>query len=220
MTKAQVRTAVAQLLDDPSNVRWSTANLDILIGMVMDDLVGTLLESAPYAVSQLDTITSLTAPGYVNVASGGDLSKRFFRLQSVTRDGRQYSEAKPRELVLEAGAVKTAPDYTFCFFGDQLHLFPYDTATDVEVRYSYRPTNFNSIATDGTAVEWPDGHEICPILRAVVFGMNKGAAEDASPIYTLYKESFSNLVSAIKRRAPGPSVMYVTDTSYGWGSIS
>src|SRR5258708_25627496 len=66
LTKAQVRTAVRQMIDDPSAKRWSDPNLDQLIELVLDDLYGEILDMAPYINSQYQQIgLPLHAPGFI-----------------------------------------------------------------------------------------------------------------------------------------------------------
>ncbi len=68
LTKAQYRTLTQQWLDDPSAKFWTAANLDLLIQVTQDSLWTDILEKSPYYVSQLDTLTSLTTPGYIDLA--------------------------------------------------------------------------------------------------------------------------------------------------------
>lgn len=220
ITRAVARTMIRELADDPDGKRWSDANLDILAGMVIDGLYADILDDQPQAVSLLETVTTLTSPGTIDTSSGGDLTNRLYRVQSIVRNGQTYREADHRNVVLEDGAVISAQDYTYVFFGDELHLFPYSTTEDVEIRYSYRPTKFDLLANDSTAVEWPDGYELAYLTKVAAFAMGKGGVEDPTYMLAFHAQELQRLLSAIRRRSPGPTTMFTNDSSLSWGAIS
>jgi hypothetical protein len=219
MIKGELRAVVQQLMDDPDGKRWSAANLDILIGMVLDDMWSEVLEQSPWFLSILETVSTLTSPGYIDTASGGDLAERIFRVQKITRHGDEYSKVVESDVVIEDAAQLDWNRQVYWWFEDQIWLAPFETTPEVEIRYSYRPTNFNSLATDGTAVVWPDGHEMVMAFRCAGMGMLKAAAEDPSPLLAVGDRAFSNLKAAIRRRQIGPMVINAMDTSHAWGSV-
>src|ERR1700737_4105775 len=94
LTKAQVRSQVRNMIDDPNAKRLTDAQLDVLIEGVHDDLYGDILDAAPYFNTQYQQISlPLHLPGYIDMRLGiygGDLSQRFYRLQQCIADGRQY----------------------------------------------------------------------------------------------------------------------------------
>lgn len=219
LTKAQIRTLVQEVIEDSSAKRWSAANLDLLIQITQDSLWSELLDFDAYFVSQLDTLTSLTSPGYVDVATGGDATKRFLRIQSIVRNGQEYTEVDRRDVVLEANTVKSHPrgvPYAYVKLGKQFHLLPYDTADDVEFRYSYYPTAFDSLA-DGTAVEWPEGHEAALVYETASRALSKGDTDDITQVAAIAAIEWQRLINAIRKSSHGPSTPFYTSTVDAWG---
>src|ERR1043166_2382811 len=159
LTKAQYRTITRQYLDDPSAKRWSDANLDLVITFVLDDIWCDMLDTAPYLTCMYQQIgLPLRAPGYVDLrqtVNGGDLTQRFYRLQQLIADGRHYFAKEPRDFLMVAnqqtGDVSTIQAstgveqrFSYQFIGDQLWLHPLGNVTTfVEMRYSFRPMQFN-----------------------------------------------------------------------------
>jgi hypothetical protein len=204
LTKAQIRTAVRQQIDDPSAARWTDPNLDILIGMVYEDGWQDILEWAPFYTSQLDTITPLLTPGYIDFAAtggAGQPTKRFFAAQKITRSGREYVYAPSSVLVLEDNALVTPVvglDGYFTSFGKQLWLFPLELTPEVELRYSYRPGLFSALA-DGNAVEWPEGHESALVFESAARAMTKGDAESMAQLKQLAVDAWERMRSSLHR---------------------
>ncbi len=125
-----------------------------------------------------------------------------------------------RDITLEGSKVKASnagQSHKYLFLGDQIHLFPYNLTDDVELRYSFYPTLFDGLA-DGTAVQWPEGHEDALILTAAARAMAKGSREDATQLATLAGAAVQSMLEVIERRAPGPKMPYLDDTPIEWGS--
>jgi len=220
LTKAIARTMIQQVMDDPSGAMWTSANLDQLTEISLDEMWGDLLTFSPWLLSQLDTIATLTSPGYLDlrtVANGGALSQRFHRLQSIVRGGTTYSKADTRDVVVELNSVVVAPDNTYVFLGDQLWLFPLDITADVEIRYSYKPAGFVSLG-EGAKVTWPDGHDSAFIYEIAARALVRGDREDNGNILRLAGQSWARLIDMIRRRQIGPIVPWGPDTSTEWGS--
>ncbi len=219
-TKAEFRTLTQQFLDDPNAKRWSATNIDLLIQVTQDTIWAAILDRDPYWVSQLDTITAdLTSPGTFSTANGGDLTKRFYKIQSIVRNTREYGQIHRKNVIIEANEVKATDaesDFVYFFFGPVVHLLPYETAPDVEIRYSFYPTIFNGLA-DGTAVEWPEGHEDALFLGAAALSMAKGGKEDNSAVMGLADRARQRMFEAIERRAPGPMMPFLTSGTTSWG---
>jgi hypothetical protein len=229
LTKAQIRTAVRQYIDDPDATRWSNANLDVLIQVVYDGLFGDILQASAYWNSQYDQITApLHAPGYIDLrkTTDGDLSKRLFKLQQVLADGRQYYAKDPRDFLLSSptgvGGVSSVlatveHEFTYELIGNQLWLHPLGSVTAfAELRYSYRPALFTALA-DGDAVEFPEGAEHVLILLCAAHALIKGGAEDAGQMLMLAEQARQRMFDTIVRRH-GVLLPYTTDTPAEWGS--
>lgn len=220
LTKAQVRTLVREAIDDPNGDRWTNANLDLLTQITFDDLFTDILTWGPYFTSQLDTITTLGTPGFVDLrqTATGDLSQRFFRIQKVTRNDQEYSALDARSFVIENNTQIRGPDFTYVIFGDQLWLFPLDTDDDVEVRYSFRPAAYDGLA-DATEVTWPDGHETALIYEVGARALTKGDAEDRRQLGEIAERSRTRMKAYLSRRYAGPIGTYATDRPVEWGSV-
>lgn len=212
-TKAQIRTAVRQLLDDPIAALWHDAVLDDLIGQTYDELWGRILNNAPYYLTQLDTISTFTAPGYISLDT--DLSQRFHRLQSLVRGERTYNLADPRTILVSENAVISGPQYSYAFYGNQLWMFPLETTGAVELRYSYKPAAFTGL-TESTNITWPDGHESALIFEAAGRALFKGG--DPTGLLKMAERAMDELITVVKKRQHFMSVMWTNDSGESFGS--
>lgn len=234
LTKAQVRTAVREMIDDPQAKRWSNLNLDQLIELVLDDLYGDILDTAPYINSQYQQINlPLRAPGYIDLrttAFGGDLTQRFYRLQQVIADGRQYFGKDPRDFLMSAtsatGDITTIrastgveQRFSFQFLGNQLWLHPLGNVTTfVELRYNYKPTPFTSL-TDSYIVDMPEGSNRAIINLVAADALAKGNAEEAQQLRVMGEDARQKLLNAIRRQYHGMIQPFSPSNMWEWGGI-
>jgi len=219
LTKAQVRSMVQQLLDDPNAALWSATNLDLLISLIYDEMWSLLLNNSSMLLSQKDVLTSLITPGFIDlrlVADGGSLSQRFHRLQSIVRDNQTYRKADPRDVVLEGNTVIWAPAFQYVFYADQAWLFPLDTTTDVEIRYSFKPASFSSL-TDTTAITWPDGHESALIFESAGRAMLKGEREDSSRLLAVAAAAKDEMIHTVRNRSHYMTIPWSPSTAEEFG---
>lgn len=220
-TKANTRILIQQLIDDPDAKLWSADNLDLLTQLRHDALWIEFHDFQAWFTSQLDTLTSLTSPGYIDsrLTSTGDLSKRILRIQAITRNSRQYVLSDARNFTIESNVLKGrsgADHFTYTRLGDQLHLFPYNTADDVEIRYAHLPTAYDGLA-DGTDVDWPEGHEMALISDVASWAMAKGGGEDVVQMRDMAKMEKFKLIDHIARSAVGPLIPFYSDDPAVWG---
>ena len=210
LTKAQARTLVREWLDDPAGKRWSDSRLDLAKQLAIDDLWTDILDLQGNITSQLHNITTTVSPGYIDLrltTHGGQLTQRFYRVQNVVRDERVYRNCDPREFVIQSNGAVVAPDFTYFVQGDLLWLFPLDTETDVELRYSFKPTPYTSL-TDGMYVPFPDGNESAYVLAASALTMAKGNIEDAGQLFSLANQAKDRLLASIRRQYQGMMVPF------------
>jgi hypothetical protein len=234
LTKAQIRSTVRQLIDDPSAKRWSDANLDQLIEQVHDDLYGEVLDMAGYFNTQYQQVgLPLHAPGYIDLRQtiyGGDLTQRFYRLQQCIADGRHYFCKDPRDYLMVASsqtgdvstiAASTGVEqrFSFQFLGNQLWLHPLGNVTTfVELRYSYKPTGFTSL-TDGSIVDLPEGSTRALTNLAAAEALTKGNAEEANQFRQMGEEARAMLMNAIRRQYHGMTQPFAPSNQWEWGGI-
>lgn len=210
LTKSQARTLTREWLDDPDAKRWTDVRIDLAIQLAIDDLWTDILEHQSKMTSQLHTLTDLVSPGYIDLrltTQGGQLTQRFWRVQHLTRNAREYRPVDDRDHVIEAGAKLIGPDFTYYVLGDQLWMFPLDTTTDVELRYSFKPTPFTAM-TDGMVIPFPEGSESAYVLAASATTMAKGNAEDAAQLVDLADKARGRLLTAIKQQSVGTSLPF------------
>ena len=221
-TKAQTRTMIQQLIEDPDAKLWTTANLDLLTQLRHDALWTEFHLHQAWFTSQMDNLTSLTSPGYIDtrLTATGDLTKRILRIQTITRNGKQYTKADPRNFTIEdntlVGRAGSGP-FMYTRLGDQLHLFPYNTADDVEIRYSHLPSAYDDLA-DNVAVDWPEGHELALISDVSSWAMSKGNVEDLKQMREMARDEKFTLIDHIVRAAVGPQMPFWNDDPVQWGS--
>lgn len=224
LTKLEARDLIRELMDDASDRLWSDSLLDRLATTTLDRLWGEVLSFAPRFTSQLDTITTLQTPGYIRLAQttetpAGDLTQRFFRVQSVTRAGREYAAADPRNIVVALNALvvrDTSREWVYHIQGRQMWLVPLDTAEDVEIRYSYLPPKFSGLA-DGDPVQWPEGMEDAYIYEIAGRAMMKGGREDATAMLGIAREAMADVRSYVSRLHGGVITPYQHMTAQAWG---
>lgn len=233
LTKAEFRTAVRELIDDPNAKLWTDSRLDTQIELVLDSLWGDILDTAPYLNSQYQQITSQHVPGYIDLrlsVYGGDLVQRIYRLQQLVADGRQYFCKDPRDYLMIAGSntgdvttIKADTGieqrFSYQFLGSQLWLHPLgQTATMVEIRYNYKPTRFTQL-TDGYIVDLPEGSEIAAVDLCVAKAMTKGNREDAQAMLQNALISKDALMNSIRRQYHGMTQPFVSQNSWEWGGV-
>lgn len=234
LTKAAIRTAVRQMIDDPQSKRWSDGNLDQSISMVLDDIWGDLLDVAPYINSQYQQIgLPLHAPGYIDLRLtdfGGDLIQRFYRLQQCIADGRQYFTKDPRDYLMVASSqtndvttikadTGVEQRYSMQFLGNQLWLHPLGQVTTfVELRYNYKPIEFTKM-TDGLTISLPEGNDNCVIMLAAAQALTKGNAEEAQQFFTMGNQAKDKMMNSIRRQYHGMTQPFAPQNMWEIGGI-
>jgi len=214
---------VAQLIDDPSNVMWSAANLDLVITLVYDQLWHRMLEHAPFLNVTSATVLAadLTSPGYFNIGTVTGLSTvRIKRLLELQIDGQVYYEGRSEDEVFTGSEIKVTEargGYRWVRYGALVYPFPLQTSDDVLVRVSVLPTRFTAIAADSTAITWPDGHEDALVYKAAGVALGKGDKEDASRLLGLAKEAWEELRGTIGRPSSGPVMPRMLGLPENWG---
>lgn len=216
MKKAEVRTLVRSMLDDESREIWSDATLDMLIEIVLDDLWADILDTSAWSTSQLDVLTSLVSPGFVDlrpIVDGGQLTQRFYRIQSVVRNGYTYSYTDPRHNLIDNNLVLIGGPYTYSVYGYQLYLFGpngLELTPSVEVRYNYRPAKFTGLA-ETDIMPFLDGQESALIYLAALQAMSRAKVEAKQGLAMLAEQSRQRMMSSVRRQYVGPIVPFSTD---------
>lgn len=231
LTKAQYRSMTRQYLDDPNAKRWSDSFIDLAIQLVIDDMWTDILDMAPFITSQLQTISSLHSPGYIDLrlaAQGGDLTQRFYRIQLLKapsstsgQAARIYYPKDPRDYLLGGGdnSVIVASRFSYEVKGDQVWLYSSDMQfgpAPVDLRYSFKPMPFTAFA-DGNNIPFPEGSELAPILAAAANTMAKGNAEDAAQLIILADRARDKMLAAVRRQYHGALSPYTTGTAVEYG---
>lgn len=194
LNKGQVRTAVRQAFDDANSKRWSDANLDVLIGMIGDMMWSSILDTFEFTTNQQDTVTPSGA-GAVDITT---LTKRFYRVQAVTK----ASDSSDVQAKLFKERV---PQQSYYMLGNNIVTDPAITgASSLKVDYSFLPTRFDAIATDGTTLptEYPEGHELSLVYLAASAAIIKGDAENMAQIARLADTAVEQLLFHVARRYP------------------
>ena len=228
ITKADIRTIIRLMIDDPQKVLWTDPNLDLLTEQIMDELWAKIHDYFPFFTSMVDASLSPLNPGYIDIrqtgTGTGQLTNRLHRIQSVVVGGASanaltYEKADPRDIVLQGGKVIYAPNYRYVLYGVQLYLFPLDiTPSNVELRYSYKPTPAFRSLGDGSPVGWPDGHESTLWWRVASAGISRGSREDPNVFGEWHREAWDSMISSIKQYDLGPIVPYLPDSPTSFGS--
>lgn len=216
LTRAQARSLIRELIDDTAAKLWSDANLDILTEGGIDILWGELLDHKPWLRSIESAALTPAAPGTVDTATQ---LTRFYRVQQVARDGMAYTEADPKDVLVVAGQQITAPSRTWVMLDSSLHLFPYDTAANIYVRYSSRPTAYTGLANDNTVVSWPDGYHMAYVYDAASRALEKGDREKSDTFRARAADEMARLRAYLRTVSVGPRLPWTPDGAEAWGSV-
>ena len=218
MVKHDMRKMIRDNLDDPKGARWSDEIVDLFTGATLDSMWNELFQIDPYLTNQVDTLTSLTSPGYIDKrkTSTGDLSQRLYRIKSVIRNGREITESNARNFVLENNVLMAGQTPAYFHLGDRIYITPLNTVDDVEVSYSFRPAAFVDLG-DNQDVVWPDGYDLAPIYETTGRLLAKGAAEDNQGYLVLADGEFGRLKAGVQRKSIGPIMIQNMDTDLSWG---
>lgn len=225
MQKQEFVALIREIIDDPNAKQWSATNLGLLADTQQRRLWKRVHEMQPYFTSALDdALTPLTSPGVIAAPLDGstsDLANPLLRIQTITRDNLPYHEVSPTSLVIEDGAVVSIRTGSFSRvwtrLGNDLHVFPYDTTSDIEVRYSFFPAKFSGLA-DATEVLWPEGHEMALVLAIASVALAKGAREDITEVAALARFELQDMLAWVSRLSVGPLTPYYHDSLIDWGA--
>jgi hypothetical protein len=223
LNKVQVRGLVRQLIDDPAGKLWNTTNLDLLIEGCIDELYGELIDQFPYLRwTEVDGDDfDLRTPGVVETS---DFALRFYRVQKVIRNGIEYTFAPQRDIVVANDEAVSAPDYSYTFFGSDIHLFPYDLTENVTIQYNSLPEPFTSISPgsdpddpeddDVSFVEWPDGYHMAYIYDIASKALEKGDREDSTKLGRRAEASMFRLKAFLRKQNTNPIMPYTGDDGF------
>lgn len=236
LTKAQYRNMVRQYLDDPSAKRWTDPNIDIAIQLVIDDLWNDILDQAPYITHIQETLVpffpyspslgfpisgatgSPVAIDLRTIVDGGQLSQRFYRVQHLIANEREYYVKDPRDYLIVLGDAPTPAlvetRFTYQVLGDQVWIHPPDST--IELHYSFKPGKFTNF-TDTDSIPFPEGNESAAIMQAAANTMAKGNAEEAVQLQSLAVTARDRMLNSIRRQYHGMTQPLTTGTSTEWG---
>jgi len=224
LTKLEAKELIRELLDDASSRLWSDTLLERLVTTTLDRLWGEVLSFAPRFTSKVDTIATLQAPGYIRLAlttdtPAGDLTSRFFRVQSVVRGNQEYAAADPRNIVVNTNGLvvrDTSREWVYHIQDRQLWVFPLDTEEDMELRYSFLPPKYSGLA-NGDPVQWPEGLEDAYVYEAAGRAMLKGGREDATALLAIGREAMADVRAYVSRPHGGVITPFQHMTAQSWG---
>ena len=221
MTRFDFRQLIRDAVDDPKQARWKDEIMDLWTGLTLDSMWGELLQIDAFVTNQVDTLTSLTTPGYFDkrLDSGtpaGDLTQRLYRIKSIVRNGRELEEGDARNFLLENDVILAGHQPGYWHIGDRIYISPLDTADDVEVSYSFKPAPYVDLE-DSADVVWPDGYDAAVIYEVAGRLLAKGAAEDNQGYLVLADAEFGRLKAAVQRKSLGPIMILNLDDDVGWG---
>lgn len=214
LTKLQSRTLIRELIDDADARWWSNTNLDLLTGLVLDDLWAELLELDARANSRHQLLSSISSPGYIALSGPvPTLTERFYRIQSIVRNAQEYTPIDGRNIIIQDNVVKVAEGRNqFVYFlrsdadEKQCWLLPLDTTTDVDLWYSYLPAAYTSLI-DGSGVNFPDGFETAYIYETAARASNKGNTQSVTAYRAQALDTMQKCKASLRKYA-GPQVLY------------
>jgi hypothetical protein len=134
------------------------------------------------------------------------LTKRFGRVQAVTKDSMQYFYTNPRNVTMQSGEQVVAADRSYTVMGRKLYGFPLESSCTYEVRYNYLPTSFTE-QLDTAEVEWPDGFENAFVYEVVARALAPESSEKYELFHRLASNTYNDMRSLLKRQYVGPAVI-------------
>ena len=216
LTRAQSRSLIRELIDDSAAKLWSDANLDVLTEGAVDVLWGELLDfNAWLRSTEAGPLTPVT-PGTVNLDTA---LTRFYRLQTVVRNGVTLTKADPKDVLVSANLQVAAPNSTWVVMGILLYLFPLALDANVYVRYSSRPTAYTGLASDATAVDWPDGYHLAYIYDAASRALEKGDREKSDTFRQRAGDELARLRAYLRKNSNDPIMPFVPEDALNWGGV-
>ena len=215
LTRLQARTLIRQLIDDTASKLWDDTNLDLLTEAAIDELWGELLDWNGWLRSTEQAVTP-TSPGYFDLDTG---LTRFYRLQAVVRGGQTFWPANQRDVLLSNNEAVVAPDNTYAIIGSRVYLFPLDASTSIYVRYADRPTAYTSLASDATAVPWPDGYHMAYVYEAASRALEKGDREKSDTFRQRAADEVARMRAYLRKRQIGPIMPWFDRDSLEWGGV-
>lgn len=215
LTKAQARTVIRSLLDDEARQRWGDAVLDVLTQLSIDQLWGRLMDEVPWYGSYVEDVVA-DSTGLVDLTTAGSLTKRFGKMQKVTKDSTEYFPTHPKDVVLMDNAQVYAPDRSYAMMGSKLFCFPLDSGCTYELRYSFLPTAYTELL-DSDTVEWPDGFEFAFIYKAAMNAMVKGEKATLEIYQRMAEDAFGDMKGALKRQYVGAGTIRDLDDAMDHG---
>lgn len=193
LTKGQVRTAVKQAIDDPTNKRWSDANLDILIGMVQDTIYQAVLDTFEWYNFGTATGTTSAAGALVNMNS--IFGSRPHRLLKVMRTSDLF-ELQPKL------RNERVPQLAYDWSGDTLYTDPPLNAVNLTLQASFLPDPFYGLATDATTIQFFPNHEASLIYVSASWALVKGGAESLAQVGRIADVAVDALLTHFSRLWP------------------
>jgi hypothetical protein len=223
VTKAELIALTRETMDAVASDRWSDATITRVLNNVYSDEWSNILNAQPYYTFAKRTVTT-NVDGMVPFSSlssgGGDSQQNFYRVLSLSDGNVLYAQTRFQDVPL-ATTTNYLPTYPRLYYtaGQQLQILPVSSGVQLYVYVNYKPTNFISLASSASVIDFPDASEAILANEAGAQLLNKGGAESgaAQVLRNEARLARTAMLDDLRRYTINPTTMAYPDQKYEWG---
>lgn len=223
MTRLEFQNNVTNFMDAETSVRWSTALILSVAGIVCQNEWSDILNQNQYYTFGTRSVTT-AAGGTVAIsdlnAGSGDAAQYFYRVLVGFTDGSVlWKETDFRYVPLGTQQNYQNPyEYLYYLSGNYFQLLPVATGTVLTVQVNYTPPTIAQLAGDDSVVQFVAGYEWILVWVTAATLLLKGGTESqaASDLMTLADGARKNMLGDIGRRTTRPNFALYQDSASAW----
>lgn len=227
-TRAELTSAVREVMNAAYSTQWTDANLQMWLGLAHWTEYANLLNAINTYTLQQVTVTQ-DVNGQFTLASlstgSGDTAKNFYRMLSLTQPAQtngiiQIFYQETRYELYPNPQPNTAMPYVWYRYGSNVQVLPVQYGTSLTATVNYRPPRVDQLSADSVAVDFPDGYESLLVFRAAALALRKGGSEvPAAKEWDRQADALRALMLMdLARTGTKPIVARAFDDASDWGS--
>lgn len=221
VSRGQLVADIREFMDSVGSVRWSDPFIKSVANSVHDAEWSEILNAAPYYRFAQRTVT-VDANGQVPFSAlnggSGDAQQNWYRILSVDDGNVVYQETRFQDVPLgTSSSCQNSYDKLYYLVGETLQVLPVQQGT-LRISVNYKPTALSDLASDTSAVPFPDNNHFIIVWMAAAQLLLKGGAEPAaaSQLRSLAESERATMLNDIRRRSINPTRLAYPDSKYDW----
>jgi len=224
-TRAQMIALTREYMDAVDSDRWSDSLITTVLGSVFDEEWSNILNAAPYYTFGVRSATQDANGQFLLTAldtGSADSEQNFYRILNLSDGNANYSETRYQDAPLAATTANySSYGYAYYLAGNYVQCLPIGSGVTMSVGVNWKPTNIVDLATDASAITYPEHSELVIVYAAAAELLNKGGAEsNAARILTMMAEKArTSLLDDLRRRTINPTRMAYPDSRAAWGGL-